>query len=190
MRRLFFFKFSSLFLVMTPNPIHWTTTERYETKCTLLLCLFSQHHSDCSQYRCSWNPTGWTRYHGDRVDLCGSSHWWHHSHHCCGLGFVSKGSSFHNEELSTIKPIWEMVMALAVFQEIYLALSWKLHNSNTDSMYHIWCIWTLMSLYTENSINCSYIYYQSKVWMHKEMNLVFWKKSWFYNVAVIQRRLY
>ena len=54
------------------------------------LCV--QYHRHRSQHRRSWNPTGWTRYHGDRADICGAAHRRHHSHHCCWLGTVSEGS--------------------------------------------------------------------------------------------------
>lgn len=62
----------------------------------LLLCLLMdigflnlQHHSHCGQYRCSRDSTGWTGHHGDSANVRRLANWWHHSHHCSGLGIVS-----------------------------------------------------------------------------------------------------
>lgn len=49
----------------------------------------SQYHSNCCQHWSSRDPSGWPGYHGDRIDIGGTTHRGHNTDHCRRLVLVS-----------------------------------------------------------------------------------------------------
>lgn len=62
-----------------------------------------QHYSNCRQYRSCRHPSGRPGHHGDCTDLCWTSYWWHHSHHC---GWLVSVSGFMDQELVNSNAFW------------------------------------------------------------------------------------
>lgn len=91
-----------------------------------------QHHSHCSQYRCSRYTPSWTGHHGDSSNICRAANRWHHSNHRSGLGIVSS---------QTINTTWALSFSSHQLNSKSHVLPHRMSSSSTETDSAPWWTW-------------------------------------------------